>query len=290
MVRSSFCGDAGFRNRVGHWHSDGMAKSCRRSSAARPQILLGRLSGLAHRNRVSGLLWRSRIANLGLNFEGPRVSPVGGNTKEGKMRESANWSRRDFLTTTAVAVGTGLLSKLSFTSAAQDPVVNTTTKDGKPVRREKAPWKVLPFPLKQVRLGEGPCKSAMDADRAFLNSLPPDRLLHTFRLNAGLPSSAEPLGGWEKPDCELCGRFAGEHYVSACALAFTSSNDEQLKRSGDLMVTELAKCRRNHEKDVHTMYLLTREHNPRLPSDVTRTPDMQKLQRFQRTANVVIST
>jgi len=150
--------------------------------------------------------------------------------------------------------------------------------------------------MKIVRLGFGAFGAAAEANRRYLKTLPPDRLLHTFRLTAGLPSSAEPLGGWEKPDCELCGRFAGEHYVSACALAFTSSNDEQLKRSGDLMVTELAKCRRNHEQDVHTMYLLTREHNPRLPSDVTRTPDMQKscrlksLQRFQRTANVVIST
>ena len=32
-----------------------------------------------------------------------------------------------------------------------------------------------------------------------------DRLLHTFRLTAGLPSSATPLGGWEAPDVELRG-------------------------------------------------------------------------------------
>jgi uncharacterized protein len=32
------------------------------------------------------------------------------------------------------------------------------------------------------------------------------------------------------------------HYLSACALAFASSADEELKRNGDLMVSELAKC------------------------------------------------
>ena len=64
--------------------------------------------------------------------------------------------------------------------------------------------------------------------RRYLKTLPPDRLLHTFRLTAGLPSSAEPLGDWEKPDCELRGHFAGGHYLSACALAFASSGDEDL--------------------------------------------------------------
>ena len=53
----------------------------------------------------------------------------------------------------------------------------------------------------------------MELDRQYLLSLDPDRLLHTFRLNAGLPSSAKPLGGWEEPKCELRGHFVG-HYLS----------------------------------------------------------------------------
>src|ERR1700747_1168821 len=110
------------------------------------------------------------------------------------------------------------------------------------VTREKISWEVLPFPLKQVRLGDGPCKVAMEADRQFLRSLPPDRLLHTFRLTAGLPTSAEPLGDWEKPDCELRGHFAGGHYLSACAFSYASSGDDELKRNGDVIVAELAKC------------------------------------------------
>ena len=96
--------------------------------------------------------------------------------------------------------------------------------------------------MQNVRLHRGPLRAAAEANRKYLKTLAPDRLLHTFRLTAGFPSSAEPLGEWEKPDCELRGHFAGGHYLSACALAFASSADEELKRNGDLMVSELAKC------------------------------------------------
>lgn len=53
---------------------------------------------------------------------------------------------------------------------SQDPVVDTTQKDGKPVSREKVAWRVFPFPLEQIRLGEGPCKVAMEAYRQFLRA------------------------------------------------------------------------------------------------------------------------
>jgi hypothetical protein len=111
---------------------------------------------------------------------------------------------------------------------------------------EKNAWKVRPFPMTQVRLRNGVFKEAMEANRRYLLSLPPDRLLHTFRLNAGLPSSAEPLGGWEKPDCELRGHFTGGHYLSACALMYASSGDDELKAKANSMVAELSKCQRAH--------------------------------------------
>jgi len=47
----------------------------------------------------------------------------------------------------------------------QNPVVNTFRKDGKEVKREKVPWKVRPFRMTQVPLGDGPCKQAQEADR-----------------------------------------------------------------------------------------------------------------------------
>jgi DUF1680 family protein len=156
------------------------------------------------------------------------------------VAHSQGWSRRHFLSTAAGVAGATLAPKALL--GLQDPVVDAIQKDGKPANREIVAWKVLPFPLKQIRLGDGPCKIAMEADRQYMRSLPPDRLLHTFRINAGLSSSAEPLGGWEKPDCELRGHYAGGHYLSACALMYASCGDEDLKKNASTVVAELGKC------------------------------------------------
>ena len=155
---------------------------------------------------------------------------------------SNSFSRRKFMMSAAVAGGSALLPQGLLANAFQDPVVNTVEEKGKSVSREKIPWKVRPFPMKQVRLGEGPCKQAMEADRRYLHSLPPDRLLHTFRINAGLPSTAQPLGGWEAPDCELRGHYAGGHHLSAAALMYASTGDDELKANANTLVAELAKC------------------------------------------------
>ena len=105
----------------------------------------------------------------------------------------------------------------------------------------KAPIKAYAFDLKDVRLLEGPFQQAMDLDRQYLLSLDLDRLLHNFRGTAHLPSSAQPLGGWEAPNCELRGHFVG-HYLSACALMYAATGDRKLKDKGDKLVAELAKC------------------------------------------------
>ena len=81
-----------------------------------------------------------------------------------------------------------------------------------------------PFDLARVRLKSGPFLDAMQVNRRYLMGLDPDRLLHTFRLTAGLPTTAEPLGGWEAPENELRGHFTG-HYLSACALMQASTGD-----------------------------------------------------------------
>jgi len=105
----------------------------------------------------------------------------------------------------------------------------------------KIPIAAYPFSLTQVRLLDGPFKEAMERDRSYILSLQPDRLLHTFRLNAGLPSSAQPYGGWEKPDGELRGHSIG-HYLSACAFMYASTGDMAIKANADRIVAELAKC------------------------------------------------
>jgi uncharacterized protein len=97
-----------------------------------------------------------------------------------------------------------------------------------------------PFPLTAVRLLDGPFRDAMLVDQAYLLGLDVDRLLHSFRVNAGLPSTARPLGGWEAPEVELRGHSVG-HYVSALALMYASTGDIRFKARGDAMVAEFAK-------------------------------------------------
>ena len=103
---------------------------------------------------------------------------------------------------------------------------------------------LAPFSMTQVRLLDGICKQQAEINQSYLDSLKTDRLLHSFRLTAGLTSNATPYGGWEKPDCELRGHFNGGHYLSAVALAYTGAGNEALRKSGDTMVAELARCQK----------------------------------------------
>jgi len=98
-----------------------------------------------------------------------------------------------------------------------------------------------PFDLDRVRLHPGPFLDALEVNRRFLLAQDENRLLHMFRSTAGLPSTGEPLGGWEAPVNELRGHYVG-HYLSAVAKMSQSLGDSVLKARGDRIVTELAKC------------------------------------------------
>jgi len=150
-------------------------------------------------------------------------------------------TRREFVSVAAAAAG-GMLAPAATPAIPQDPVIDTLRSKRKDAARERANWVVQPFPLTQVRLLDGPFKDAMEINSQWLLGLPSDRLLHSFRLTAGLRSSAEPLGGWEKPDCELRGHFAGGHYLSGCALAYASTGDDQIKANANTVVSEMGKC------------------------------------------------
>lgn len=151
-------------------------------------------------------------------------------------------TRRQFVSSAGAATGALFLHPAPLAAAGQDPVVNAMPMKGRTDSREKVSWRVEPFSLKQIRLLDGPFKEAMEINHKWLLTLPPDRLLHTFRLTAGQSSNAEPLGGWEKPDCELRGHFAGGHYLSACALAHAATGDDEIKSKANTVVAELAKC------------------------------------------------
>src|SRR5512142_1901616 len=149
------------------------------------------------------------------------------------MSFNDSFSRRRFLSG-AAAVAAASLVPSHLSAFVQDPVVNSHGNAG---NRERVPWKALPFPMKQVRLLPGPFYAGQERNRQYLHSLPNDRLVHSFRLTSGLSSSAQPFGGWEKPDSELRGHFNGGHYLSAIALTYASTGDEDLRKKGNDLVT-----------------------------------------------------
>jgi DUF1680 family protein len=111
------------------------------------------------------------------------------------------------------------------------------------LRAGPASPRIRPFALSQVRLLPGPVLDAAEVNRRFVLGQDIDRLLHNFRINAGLASSAAPLGGWEAPNNELRGHYVG-HYLSACALIWASFGDAGAKQRGDKVVAALADCQR----------------------------------------------
>ena len=99
-----------------------------------------------------------------------------------------------------------------------------------------------PFNLSQVKLLEGSdFKRAMDNTATYLKSLEPDRLLHRFHANAGLPTKGEVYGGWESEG--LSGHTLG-HYLSACAMMYAGSGDKDLKTRTDYLVDQLEACQK----------------------------------------------
>src|SRR5512135_886752 len=119
---------------------------------------------------------------------------------------------------------------------------------------DKVVARAVPFALSEVRLLDGPFRDAMLGDQKYLLELDPDRLLHNFRVNAGLPSSAQPLGGWEAPDVELRGHSVG-HFLSGLALMYRSTGDERFKTKADSIVTELATIQQAESTKFHPGYL-----------------------------------
>ena len=144
--------------------------------------------------------------------------------------------RRPFLTAAAGAATTAALTVTPGTPAhatpgtapAQAPTPAPTTR-------------VRPFPLTAVTLLDGPFKDNQQRNTAYLRFVDIDRLLHTFRLNVGLPSTAQPCGGWEGPDVELRGHSTG-HLLSGLALAHAHTGDTELRDKGRRLVAALAEC------------------------------------------------
>ncbi|HTW48862.1 MAG TPA: glycoside hydrolase family 127 protein [Acidobacteriaceae bacterium] len=156
-----------------------------------------------------------------------------------------DWTRRRFLTGAAVAGGAALLpaqGKAAEAKAAQAATgVDTANQSLTASSVAKVQWQAKPFPMPRVRLLPSFWKDTMELNRSWLYSLPNERLAYNFRVTAGIPTDADPLGGWEAPDCELRGHYVG-HYMSSCALMHASTGDAFIAAKAQELVTMLAAC------------------------------------------------
>jgi uncharacterized protein len=128
---------------------------------------------------------------------------------------------------------------LAFVALLITPAILKAQQSSKIKVQDKIPSKAYPFDLRDVRLLDGPFREAMARDQKYLLELDSDRLLHNFRVTAGLPSTAQPLGGWEEPKGELRGHTVG-HFLSGCALMYAATGDTRFKDKGNGIVAELA--------------------------------------------------
>jgi DUF1680 family protein len=96
------------------------------------------------------------------------------------------------------------------------------------------------LPLKAVTLQDSPFRQNQARNTTYLLFLNPERMLRSFRRNYGETSDAEPLGGWEKPDSQIRGHMTG-HLLSALALTYASTGDEQTRQRGRYLVSQLAR-------------------------------------------------
>ncbi len=95
------------------------------------------------------------------------------------------------------------------------------------------------FPLSAVRLLDSPFRANQARNTDYLLFVDPDRMLHTIRLNYGLPSAAEPCGGWERPESEVRGHTTG-HLLSGLALTYASTGNTAALAKGRYLVGQLA--------------------------------------------------
>src|ERR1700722_11298343 len=99
----------------------------------------------------------------------------------------------------------------------------------------------IQFRLEDVRIHDHHLLRKRAQALDYRLALDSDRLLHNFRVNAKLPSSAEPLYTRESPTNGWRGHYVG-HFLSACSQMYASTGDVRLKAKAGAMVSELAKC------------------------------------------------
>lgn len=97
------------------------------------------------------------------------------------------------------------------------------------------------FALDEVTLLDGPFKHAQDLNVEVLLKYDMDRLLAPFLKEAGLEPKGELFPNWEGLDGHV-----GGHYLSALAIHYASTGNEECKRRMEYMLAELKRCQQKN--------------------------------------------
>ncbi len=93
------------------------------------------------------------------------------------------------------------------------------------------------FELGDVQILDGPFKQARDLNIEVLLKYDVDRLLAPYRTQAGLEPKAEAYPNWVGLDGHV-----GGHYLSAMAMNYAATGNEECKKRMDYMLSELKEC------------------------------------------------
>jgi len=100
-----------------------------------------------------------------------------------------------------------------------------------------------PVPIAAVRLRPSIFADALAANRSYLVSLDPERLLHNFYHSAGLEAPKPAYGGWEAMG--IAGHSLG-HWLSAASILIANTGDFELASKLDHTLAEMARIQSVH--------------------------------------------
>lgn len=97
------------------------------------------------------------------------------------------------------------------------------------------------FPLHDVTLEDDLFLHARDLNIRHLLQYDVDRLLYPFRKEAGLPAKAKGYPNWDGLDGHV-----GGHYLTALAINYAATGDQECKKRMEYMIAELKECVQAH--------------------------------------------
>ena len=127
----------------------------------------------------------------------------------------------------------------SAMAAAAVPPMAAAAAPGGAKAAADAPAPLRLFPLSAVRLTASPFLEAQQTDLRYIMALNPDRLLAPFLREAGLTPKEASYGNWESSG--LDGHMGG-HYLTALALMFAATGDQEVLKRMNYFVAELKRC------------------------------------------------